>query len=97
MPARLSRPAETPLHALLESLFETVKGVWEDLFAPRYGFWRGILDGVVARQMRASTLGPGAERSQASSGGMSKSTSVPLNPRVLTAPKTTPAAIQRPP
>jgi hypothetical protein len=36
------------LYALLESLFETVKGAWEDLFERRYGFWRGLLDGVVA-------------------------------------------------
>jgi hypothetical protein len=45
---RSHRPAETPLYALLESLFETVKRAWEDLFERRYGFWRGILDGVVA-------------------------------------------------
>jgi hypothetical protein len=32
-------------------LFETVKGAWEDLFERRYGFWRGILDGVVARYL----------------------------------------------
>jgi hypothetical protein len=48
---RSRRPAQTPLYALLESLFETVKGVWEDLFERRYGFWRGILDGVVARYL----------------------------------------------
>jgi len=45
---RSRHPAETPLYGLLESLFETVKGAWEDLFERRYGFWRGILDGVVA-------------------------------------------------
>jgi hypothetical protein len=32
-------------------LFETVKGAWEDLFERRYGFWRGLLDGVVARYL----------------------------------------------
>jgi hypothetical protein len=48
---RARRPAETPLYALLESLFETVKGAWEDLFERRYGFWRGLLDGVVARYL----------------------------------------------
>ena len=48
---RSRRPAETPLYALLESLFETVKGAWEDLFERRYGFWRGLLDGVVARYL----------------------------------------------
>ncbi|HYN05476.1 MAG TPA: hypothetical protein VE359_23730 [Vicinamibacteria bacterium] len=48
---RSRRPAETPLYALLESSFETVKGAWEDLFERRYGFWRGLLDGVVARYL----------------------------------------------
>jgi len=36
------------LHALLESLYEHVKGAWEDLFERRYGLWRGLIDGVVA-------------------------------------------------
>ena len=48
---RPRRPAETPLYGLLGSLFETVKGAWEDLFERRYGFWRGLLDGVVARYL----------------------------------------------
>ena len=48
---RARRPAETPLYALLESLHETVKGAWEDLFERRYGFRRGLLDGVVARYL----------------------------------------------
>ena len=26
-------------------------GAWEDLFERRYGFWRGLLDGVVARNL----------------------------------------------
>ena len=45
------RPAQTPLYQLLESLFGAVKGAWEDLFETRYGFWRAILDGVVARYL----------------------------------------------
>lgn len=48
---RARRPAETPLYALLASLYETVKGAWEDLFERRYGFWRGLLDSVVARYL----------------------------------------------
>ena len=47
-PVGRPRPRSTPL---LESLFETVKGAWEDLFERRYGFWRGILDGVVVRYL----------------------------------------------
>ena len=46
---RARRPAETPLHSLIEALYDKVKGAWEDLFERRYGFWRGLLDGVVAR------------------------------------------------
>jgi hypothetical protein len=37
---RSRRLAETALYALFESVFETVKGVWEDLFERRYGFYR---------------------------------------------------------
>ncbi len=48
---RARRPAETPLYVLIESLYETVKGAWEDLFERRYGFWRGLLDSVVARYL----------------------------------------------
>ncbi len=48
---RARRPAETPLYVLIESLYESAKGAWEDLFERRYGFWRGLLDGVVARYL----------------------------------------------
>ena len=48
---RARRPAETPLYALLESLVKTVKGTREDLFERRYGFWRGLLDGALARYL----------------------------------------------
>ncbi len=48
---RARRPVETPLYVLIESLYESVKGAWEDLFERRYGFWRGLLDGVVARYL----------------------------------------------
>ena len=44
------RPAETPLYALLESLYETVKGAWEDLFERRYGFWRGLCPSCGAKR-----------------------------------------------
>jgi hypothetical protein len=36
---------------LLESLYDTVKGVWEERFESRYGFWRGRWDEVVARHL----------------------------------------------
>jgi len=59
---RARRPAETPLYALLESLYETVKGAWEDLFERRYGFWRGLLDGVVARYLDCGVFERGFAR-----------------------------------
>jgi hypothetical protein len=37
------------LFRLLESLYDTVKGVCEERFESRYGFWRGRWDDVVAR------------------------------------------------
>ncbi len=42
-------PRKSPLFRLLESLYDTVKGVWEERFESPYGFWRGRWDDVVAR------------------------------------------------
>ena len=44
---RSRRPRETPLYRLVEALYDTVKGVWEERFEQRYGIWRGFVDGVV--------------------------------------------------
>jgi hypothetical protein len=44
-------PSESPLFQLLESLYDTVKGVWDERFESRYGFWRGRWDDVVARYL----------------------------------------------
>ena len=30
------------LYALIESLYESVKAAWENLFERQYGFWRGL-------------------------------------------------------
>jgi hypothetical protein len=59
---RARRPADTPLYALLESLYEGVKAAWEDLFERRYGFWRGLLDGVVARHLDCGVFERGFAR-----------------------------------
>ena len=48
---RPRRPEGTPLYRLLESRYEPVKGAWEDRFENRYGFWRGMVDGAVARYL----------------------------------------------
>ncbi len=41
-------PRKTPPYGLLESLYERVKGAWEERFERSYGFWRGLVDEVVA-------------------------------------------------
>ena len=48
---RSRRPEATPLYRLLESRYDPVKGAWEDRFEDRYGFWRGMVDGAVARYL----------------------------------------------
>ncbi len=42
---RRRHPRATSLYQLLDVHYETVKGVWEERFERRYGFWRGLYDG----------------------------------------------------
>jgi len=44
---RARKPQETPLDCLVEALYDKVKGVWEEHFEQRYGFWRVFVDDVV--------------------------------------------------
>jgi len=44
-------PRKTPLFGLLDSLYDRVKGAWEERFERSYGFWRGLVDEVVARYL----------------------------------------------
>jgi len=44
-------PRKTPLFHLLEALYDTVMGVWEERIEACYGFWRGRWDDVVARHL----------------------------------------------
>ena len=46
-------PRKTPLYGLLESLYERVKGAWKERFERSYGFWRGLVDKVVASYLHA--------------------------------------------
>ncbi len=55
-------PRASPLFRLLESLYDTVKGVWEDRFETRYGFWRGRWDDVVARYLDCGDWNSGFAR-----------------------------------
>lgn len=44
-------PRKTTLWGLLDTLYERVKGKWEERFEGRYGFWRGLADEAVARYL----------------------------------------------
>jgi ribosomal protein S27E len=46
---RPRNPRATSLYQLLETHYETVKGLWEERFERRYGFWRGFYDKAVTR------------------------------------------------
>ncbi len=46
---RPRNPRATALYQLLESCYETVKGLWEERFERRYGFWKGFYDTAVVR------------------------------------------------
>ena len=41
---RPGHPRTTSLYQLVDKLYETVKGVWEERFERRYDFWRGLWD-----------------------------------------------------
>ena len=44
-------PRKTPLWGLLDTLYERVKGSWEERFERKYGYWRGLADEAVARYL----------------------------------------------
>ncbi len=46
----------------METRFEAVKGEWEERFESRFGFWRGCVDGVVARYLDCGILENGFAR-----------------------------------
>lgn len=48
----------------MEAHYEEVKGQWEDRFEPRYGHWRGFVDGVVMRFLDCGRFESGLARVQ---------------------------------
>lgn len=46
---RPRNPRATSLYQLLEAHYDIVKGLWEERFERRYGFWRGFYDTAVTR------------------------------------------------
>ena len=59
---RARKPQETPLYRLVEALYGTVKGSWEERFEQRYGFWRGFADGIVNRYLDCGRFEAGFAR-----------------------------------
>ena len=50
-PYRSRNPRTTSLYQLVDSYYETVKGVWEERFERRYGFWCGFYENAVNRYL----------------------------------------------
>ena len=59
---RPRNPRATALYQLLESHYETVKGMWEERFERRYGFWRGLYDSAVASYLDCGLFESGFAR-----------------------------------
>jgi len=59
---RSRNPRATSLYQLLEAHYETVKGLWEERFERRYGFWRGFYDTAVARYLDCGLFESGFAR-----------------------------------
>ena len=48
---RARNPRATLLYRLFDSLYDEVRGQWEERFERRYGFWRGFVDEQVKRYL----------------------------------------------
>ena len=55
-------PRAGALCQLLESCYETVKGLWEERFERRYGFWKGFYDTAVVRYLDCGRFESGFAR-----------------------------------
>jgi len=61
---RRRNPRATPLYRLVESLYDEVKGLWEERFERRHGFWRGFVDEQVRRYLDCGLYEHGFARVQ---------------------------------
>jgi len=59
---RPRQPQLTPLYRLLDTRYEAVKAEWEERFESRFGFWRGFVDGAIARYLDCGILENGFAR-----------------------------------
>jgi len=47
---RPRNPRATPLYRIFDSLFDEVRGQWEERFERRYGFWWGFVADLRAKE-----------------------------------------------
>jgi len=59
---RPRNPRASALYQLLDSHYETVKGLWEERLERRYGFWRGLWDTAVAKYLDCGLFESGFAR-----------------------------------
>ena len=61
---RPRNPRATPLYRLFDSLYDEVRGQWEERFERRYGFWRDFVDEHVRRYLDCGLYENGFSRVQ---------------------------------
>ena len=59
---RPRNPRATSLYQLLDKHYETVKGLWDERFERRHGFWRGYWDTAVASYLDCGLFESGFAR-----------------------------------
>lgn len=50
------------MYQLVETLYDEVKGTWEERFEHRYGFWRGVVEQAVYAFLDCGIYGRGFAR-----------------------------------
>ena len=61
-PLSPARSPRTSLYQLVDSHYETVKGVWEERFERRYGFWCGWYENAVKKYLDGGLFESGFAR-----------------------------------
>ncbi len=61
---RPRNPCATTLYRLIEKHYDSVKGLWEERFEHRYGFWRGFVDSAINRYLDCGLFEHGFARVQ---------------------------------
>jgi hypothetical protein len=59
---KLRNPKDSPFYNFVENHFEKLETIWDDLYAPRYGFWRPYITDVIYRYLDCGDLQCGFAR-----------------------------------